>query len=215
MISSPAEADTCDCPGDTDSCLWVVLPVWVQRGCYKLPFRGRLLWWARRSPPGNREVGLEQLMSGWLLGWTTYVLGAHGGASSEGRGHTQETTAQTQGTCRHRAVGLHPVPGPQILWRARPGWTQGGLASGVVRGRFERALIFYRQVIHGRVWMGKGSSDIDSVIGRVESFLSGVRNILSGLPIRGLAAPYLLPPACGCPLLVAFNPHSLSCTSSC
>lgn len=58
---------------------------------------------------------MEQLVSGWLLGWTTYVLGAHGGASSEGRGHTQETTAQTQGTCRHRAVGLHQVPGPQIL----------------------------------------------------------------------------------------------------
>lgn len=106
-------------------------------------------------------------------------------------------------------------PGLRFLWRARPGWTQGRLASGVDGGRFERALIFYRQVIHSRVWMGKGSSNIDSVIESLESFLSGVRNILSSLPIGGLAAPYLLPPARGCPLLIAFNPYSLSSTSSC
>ena len=115
-------------------------------------------------------------------------------------------------------TGPWGAPGPRAsdscgepgLAGHKAGWPQGWS-----RGRFERALIFYRQVIHGRVWMGKGSSDIDSVIGRVESFLSGVRNILSGLPIRGLAAPYILPPACGCPLLIAFNPQSLSCTSSC
>lgn len=84
--------------------------------------------------------------------------------------------------------GCTRSPGLRFLWRARPGWTQGRPASGVGQGRFERALIFCRQVMHSRGWMGKGSSDIDSVIGTLESFLSGVRNILSALPIRGLAA---------------------------
>ena len=107
-----------------------------------------------------------------------------------------------------RPWGSTRSPGLRFLWRARPGWTQGG-------GRFERALIFYRQVIHSRVWMGKGSSNIDSVTERLESFLSGVKNILSSLPIGGLTAPYFLPPARGCPLLIAFNPYSFSSTSSC
>lgn len=140
------------------------------------------------APQGAERRVWSSWCLGGCLGRAAHMLRAHGGASSEGRGHTQETAAQTQGTCRQGAVGLHQVPGPRFLWRARPGWTQGRPASGVGQGRFERALIFCRQVMHSRGWMGKGSSDIDSVIGTLESFLSGVRNILSALPIRGLAA---------------------------
>ena len=85
------------------------------------------------QPPQGAE---RRVWSSWCLGGclgrAAHMLRAHGGASSEGRGHTQEIAAQTQGTCRQGAVGLHQVPGPQILVESQA-WLdtrQAGLRGG-------------------------------------------------------------------------------------
>lgn len=84
------------------------------------------------APQGAERRVWSSWCLGGCLGRAAHMLRAHGGASSEGRGHTQETAAQTQGTCRQRAVGLHQVSGPQILVESQA-WLdtrQAGLRGG-------------------------------------------------------------------------------------